>query len=166
MSPPPRRFRQTSIQKSVQRSASITVQARAKTKATITAGEGDKVNILRNGELEADVQSYPRIVPLARVGNAMIVSGQTKITVTHGSVVTPLDTDIFVQLCNIPTVETGNIKVDNITATTFDITVRTNPGASGAIFAWRVHDAPGVDDEVVVETTGNTGTTVTGKVRR
>ncbi len=145
---------------------STTSDQRQVKRATATGGSGNQVNLRRNGETVADTQSYPRVVPFARTGTATIVSGQTDITVTHGSLVTPVDNEIFVTPTNNPDNDPGYFFVDAITATTFDINVRNNPGASGASFSWRITDAPGSGDEVVIDQDGNTSTTATGRILR
>lgn len=71
-------------------------------------------------------------------GTATVVTATTTITVTHGAGYTPAAADITVCPTNSPTNDPGHWWVDTIGATTFAINVRANPGASGAIFAWRV----------------------------
>ena len=71
-------------------------------------------------------------------GSATITSGNTSVTVTHGAGYTPAEADIRVLPTNNPTNDPGNFWVDTIGATTFKINVRSNPGASGAIFRWVV----------------------------
>lgn len=70
--------------------------------------------------------------------SATITSGNTSVTVTHGAGYTPSAQDVVVTPTNNPTNDPGNFWIDTITATQFNINVRSNPGASGAIFAWRV----------------------------
>ncbi len=71
-------------------------------------------------------------------GTATITSGNTAITVTHGAGYTPTAQDLVITPTNNPTNAPGNFWVDTIGGTTFAINVRSDPGASGAIFAWRV----------------------------
>jgi len=71
-------------------------------------------------------------------GSATITSGNTSIAVTHGAGYTPNASDIIVTPTNNPTNDPGNFWIDTIGGTTFTINVRSNPGVSGATFAWRV----------------------------
>lgn len=70
--------------------------------------------------------------------SATVTSGNTSVTVTHGAGYTPSAQDITVCPINNPTNDPGWWYVDTITSTQFTIRVRSDPGASGAIFAWRV----------------------------
>lgn len=71
-------------------------------------------------------------------GTATVATGTTSFTVTHGAGYTPVVQDISVCPTNNPTNDPGWFWVDTITSTQFNINVRSDPGASGAIFAWRV----------------------------
>lgn len=81
---------------------------------------------------------HERIADRLGSGTATITSGNTTVTVTHGAGVTPNAQDIVVCPTNSPTNDPGHWWVDTIGSSTFKINVRTNPGASGASFAWRV----------------------------
>lgn len=72
-------------------------------------------------------------------GHAVVVSGTTTITVTHGLSATPQQGDIQVTATNQPTNDPGHVRIVNVGATTFQINVRSNPGASGAGFDWFAH---------------------------
>lgn len=68
-------------------------------------------------------------------GTATVANGTTSITVSHGLSRTPNTSDILVT----PTNSMGSATkfyVTNIGATTFDIVVNTDPGATTATFAW------------------------------
>lgn len=71
-------------------------------------------------------------------GTATITSTNTSVSVTHGAGYTPSSSDITVTPTNNPTNDPGWFWISSIGATTFDINVRSDPGASGATFAWRV----------------------------
>lgn len=70
-------------------------------------------------------------------GSATVASGSTSITVTHGAGYTPGAADITVTPTNNPTNDPGWFWISSVGATTFDINVRSDPGAGGATFAWR-----------------------------
>ncbi len=70
-------------------------------------------------------------------GTATINSGATSVTVTHGLAVTPTLDDISVVLGENPTNDPGNVWVDTITATQFNINCRNDPGASNLDVAWQ-----------------------------
>jgi hypothetical protein len=70
-------------------------------------------------------------------GTATINSGTTSVTVTHGLAVTPTLDDISVVMGENPTNDPGNIWVDTITSTQFNINCRNDPGASNLDVAWR-----------------------------
>ena len=71
-------------------------------------------------------------------GTATITSTNTSVSVTHGAGYTPATSDLTVTPTNSPTNDPGWFWISNVGATTFDINVRSDPGASGATFAWRV----------------------------
>lgn len=71
-------------------------------------------------------------------GSATVASGSTSQSVTHGAGYTPDASDITITPTNNPTNDPGNFWVSSIGATTFTINVRSDPGAGGATFAWRV----------------------------
>lgn len=76
-------------------------------------------------------------------GTGTIASGATAVTVTHGLV--DFDASAYdVQV--VPTATTTNNCgiwfVDTVTATGFNVNVRSNPGASGFAFAWKVRGEP------------------------
>lgn len=69
-------------------------------------------------------------------GTGTIASGTTAVTITHGLAVTPAAKDIFITPTANTTNDPGNIWVDTITATQFNLNCRVNPGASGMPFSW------------------------------
>lgn len=71
-------------------------------------------------------------------GTGTINSGSTSATITHGLSVTPSAEDIIITLKELSTSDPGQIYVDNIGATTFQVNCRNNPGASNLDFGWRV----------------------------
>lgn len=75
-------------------------------------------------------------------GTATITSGNTSIAVNHGLSKTPALQHISVVLTNNPTTAPGHIWLSAVGATQFTINVLTNPGASGANFAWHVAVIP------------------------
>lgn len=75
---------------------------------------------------------------LINFGSATITSGNTSIAVTHGLDFTPNAQDIILTPTNSPTTDPGNVWISTITSTQFTINCRTNPGATGAIFSWKV----------------------------
>lgn len=70
-------------------------------------------------------------------GTATITNGNTSVTVTHGLDVTPTIDDISVLMGESPTNDPGNIWVDTITSTQFNINSRNDPGASNLDFGWK-----------------------------
>ncbi len=64
-------------------------------------------------------------------------TGVYSVTVTHGLAVTPTLNDISVVLGENPTGDPGNVWVDTITSTQFNINCRNDPGASSLDVAWR-----------------------------
>jgi hypothetical protein len=71
-------------------------------------------------------------------GLATIPSGSFFVTVTHGLDYTPAPQEISLILNDTTTNDIVRYWVSNITATTFQINVAADPGASGATFAWQV----------------------------
>lgn len=72
-------------------------------------------------------------------GAATIASGTTAITVNHGLAFTPANLRIFkVMPAANATNDPGIFWISNVTATTFDINCRADPGAGGWLFAWQV----------------------------
>lgn len=73
-------------------------------------------------------------------GSATITAAATSVTVTHS--VTAWRTlradDVAVSLTNTTTSNIGPVSIQNVTATTFDIVCTAAPGASTAIFRWRM----------------------------
>lgn len=69
-------------------------------------------------------------------GTTTITTGNTSVSVTHGLAFTPRAHEISVVPTNSPTNDPGWFYITSVGATTFTINVRTNPGASGASFAW------------------------------
>jgi hypothetical protein len=70
------------------------------------------------------------------IGTGTITSGNTDVTITHGLDYTPKDRDVTITGLVLSTNNVGDVIVDALTATTFDVTVRNDPGASGFNFAW------------------------------
>jgi len=66
-----------------------------------------------------------------------IASGQTSKVVNHGLSGTPSTKDIYVTPTNNPTNDPGWIFVASITATTFTVSCRNDPGASTLGFNWQ-----------------------------
>jgi hypothetical protein len=69
-------------------------------------------------------------------GTATILSATTSITVTHGLDITPTIDDISIVMGENPTNDPGNVWVDTITSTQFNINCRNDPGASNLDFGW------------------------------
>jgi hypothetical protein len=76
-------------------------------------------------------------VVTAATGSAVIASGTTSVTVTHGLSFTPNAADIQLVSTNISTSEPGEIAVTSVTSTQFTITCRNSPGASNLAIAWK-----------------------------
>lgn len=72
------------------------------------------------------------------LGTDTIPSGSTSVVITHNLAFTPTATDIAVTPTNSPTNDPGHMWVSNLTSTQFTVNCRTNPGAGGATFAWRI----------------------------
>lgn len=77
------------------------------------------------------------------LGTGTITSGNTSVTITHGLVdYIPNASDVLI----VPTATTSNnclpFYVDTPTATTFDVHVKSNPGASGFAFSWKLRGEP------------------------
>lgn len=73
-------------------------------------------------------------------GTTAITSGNTSVTVPHGlssgTLGAPIAGEILITPTNDPTNAVANYWVDNITITSFDLNVDTDPGASGFTFGW------------------------------
>jgi len=69
-------------------------------------------------------------------GSATILSGTTTIAVTHGLSLTPDSSSINIVQTSNSSNDPGNIYITGIGATTFTVSSRQNPGASGFIFDW------------------------------
>ena len=75
----------------------------------------------------------------AASGTGTIASGDTDVTITHGMANTPAAEDIRITGLELPTSHTmGAVFVDVVGATTFDVNVRNDPGASNWDFGWQV----------------------------
>lgn len=94
--------------------------------------------VFRSVDASGVVRPFSTLESRTGSGTATISSGTTSVTVTHGAGYTPAASDIVVTPTNNPTNDPGNFWVDTIGSTTFAINVRSNPGVSGATFAWRV----------------------------
>lgn len=70
-------------------------------------------------------------------GTGTIASGSTSVTVTHGLGKTPVAADISVTPTANTTTDPGNLWVDTISSTQFNVNCRTNPGVSGMAFSWQ-----------------------------
>ena len=91
------------------------------------SGQGIKAIVGRSPILEA------------ASGLGTIASGDTDVTITHGMENTPVAADIRVTQMELPTSHTmGNLFVDVIGATTFDVSVRVDPGVSNLDFSWQI----------------------------
>jgi hypothetical protein len=80
---------------------------------------------------------------LIAVGTGTIASGTTSTTITHGLANwTPAAYDIAI----VPTATTTNnclpFWVDTITSTGFNVNCKSNPGASGFAFSWKIRGEP------------------------
>lgn len=73
---------------------------------------------------------------------ATILNTTTSIVVNHGCAYTPSALHVSLTLTNNPTNDPGNLYVDTFTATQMTIRCRNDPGASGAIIAWRIQRIP------------------------
>ena len=121
----------------------------------INAGTGDNYQVIGNdlrgnstGGL-ADNAAGSVVVILGNLGHVTensgtgsIASGTTADTITHGLAVTPAAKDISVTFTESPDTDPGNIWVDTITSTQFNVNCRTDPGASNLDFAWNAHVLP------------------------
>lgn len=101
----------------------------------ITAGGGSQSN--------EDYYAQFFLPYLIAVGTNTIASGTTSVTVTHGLAAwTPAAYDITI----MPTATTTNnclpFYVDTIDADSFNVNVKSNPGASGFAFSWKVRGEP------------------------
>jgi hypothetical protein len=92
----------------------------------------------RSKDAAGVIRNFASMENRVNAGTATITTGNTSISVTHGAGYTPSVNDIVITPTNSPTNDPGNFWISNVGATTFDINVRANPGASGASFAWRV----------------------------
>lgn len=70
-------------------------------------------------------------------GTGSIASGATTATVTHGLAVTPTLDDISITFGEQGTNDYGRFWVDTIGATTFQVNVSADPGASNLDFGWK-----------------------------
>ncbi len=70
-------------------------------------------------------------------GTGSMLSGSTSDVITHGLSSTPSAEDINIVFTENPTVDPGNIWIDNITSTQFTVNCRTNPGGSNLDFSWK-----------------------------
>lgn len=75
----------------------------------------------------------------ANSGAAYLASGATTIAVTHGLAITPLASSIHIMPTTTTTNDTGNFWISAVTATTFTLSVRNDPGATGLQFQWCVN---------------------------
>lgn len=71
-------------------------------------------------------------------GTDAIASGTTTKTVTHGLSYTPALADINIVLLEEATNDHGPVHLTNATSTTFDVTCRSDPGASNLGFGWNI----------------------------
>lgn len=71
-------------------------------------------------------------------GTAAILTGTTSIVVTHNMMFSPGADDITITPTNNPTSDPGNLYVSAAAASNFTVSCRSDPGASGATFAWHV----------------------------
>ena len=69
-------------------------------------------------------------------GTGTIADSTTVATITHGLSRTPAAKDIWVTFTENPSTDPGNIWIDTITSTQFNVNCRTNPGASHLDFSW------------------------------
>lgn len=73
-------------------------------------------------------------------GSATILSGTTSIVVSHFMKFSPGADDISITPTNNPTNDPGNLYVSAAGASSFTVSCRTDPGTSGATFAWHVNN--------------------------
>lgn len=95
----------------------------------------------RIAELESPIKKIVASdgrVHVSKSGVDSIASGNTSVTVAHRCEDTPAPQQITITPTNNPTNDPGNWWVDTITDETFDVNVRSDPGASGFDFAWKV----------------------------
>jgi parallel beta-helix repeat protein len=71
-------------------------------------------------------------------GTGAIANGATATTVTHSLDVTPIAREIQITPTNNPSNDPGNIWVDTITATQFNVNCRNDPGVSTLTFSWKI----------------------------
>jgi hypothetical protein len=76
------------------------------------------------------------------MGTGTITSGNTSVTVNHLLPITPIASDIHLIGTATTTNQCGALYVDTIGTTSFNANVRSNPGASGAAFAWKMRAEP------------------------
>ena len=70
-------------------------------------------------------------------GTGAIASGTTSITLSHGLSVTPTQAAFTLMPTILSTVDPGEVYIDTITSTQFNVNCRTNPGATGWAFYWK-----------------------------
>jgi hypothetical protein len=75
-------------------------------------------------------------------GTGSIAAATTSSTITHGLGTTPNVWDIHVVQTANTTTAIGEIFITNVTSTTFDVNVRTAPGASTFVFSWKATVEP------------------------
>lgn len=93
----------------------------------------------------------------ANQGTGTIASGATSTTVTHGLGVTPSLNNINLLATGPTTNDPGFFWITNITATTFDVHCRSDPGAGGASFAWNAAVPSYTRPRFGVALSGNSG---------
>lgn len=96
-----------------------------------------RTGAIRNAGLNCKVRNCQGVADSGLTGSATIPSGSTSVTVTHNLPYTPTAADFTITPTNNPTNDPGDFWIDTFTSTQFNINVRSNPGASGAIFQWK-----------------------------
>lgn len=72
------------------------------------------------------------------MGTGAITAAATAVTITHNLAHTPIAGEIRITPTNNPTNDPGNMWVDTITSTQFNVNCRNVPGASTLTFSWKV----------------------------
>lgn len=76
--------------------------------------------------------------PYQNSGTGTIAASTTSTTITHGLGFTPTAQNIIITPTNNPANDPGNTWINSITATTFNVNSRNDPGIPGLSFTWQV----------------------------
>ena len=89
-------------------------------------------------QVDVFIKNNPGFVTENR-GTETIASGGTNVVINHGLGVTPSANRIIITPTNNPTNDPGNLYISGSPSSTdFAVACRSDPGASGATFGWRV----------------------------